>query len=258
MTSTRDTSIVDDARAEATVAAHRADVDIIQVAATDELDTLREVMESIWGPEIVPPRNLLRGLALGGNCLLVARRADEPIGFALGWLGWRGGIHFHSHQVGVRAGIRGSGIGYALKLVQRSLCLDNGIDEMRWTYDPMLMSNARFNLRRLGARVIDFIPHCYGDRTDAFNTGERTDRFEVSWQLDRPIGAQAIDATEAEVLDVPADFAERRLVDPEWAATERARVSDRLRDVSSGARSVIGVCAEGYLLGAGGEGAGSR
>lgn len=250
-------SNVDDARAEAMAAAQRADVDIVQVAAIDELDILRAVMESIWGPEIVPPRNLLRGLALGGNCLIVARRADEPIGFALGWLGWRGGIHFHSHQVGVRAGIRGSGIGYALKLAQRSLCLESGVDEMRWTYDPMLLSNARFNLDRLGARVIDFIPHCYGDRTDAFNTGERTDRFEVSWRLDRPIGALDINATETELLLVPADFAERRLVDPKWAAAERARVCDQLKDVSSGARSVRGVCAEGYVMGSG-EGAGPR
>jgi predicted GNAT superfamily acetyltransferase len=243
-----DPTIADDARVEAATAARHADVEIVQVATVDELDVLRTVMESIWGPQIVPPRNLLRGLALGGNCLLVARRADEPIGFALGWLGWHAGLHFHSHQVGVRAGTRGSGIGFALKLAQRSLCLDNGITEMRWTYDPMLMANARFNLNRLGARVLDFLPHCYGDRTDAFNTGERTDRFEVSWQLDRPIGALDIDSIRGDVLAVPADFAERRLVDPEWASAERTRVSDRLRDVSSGSRRILGVCAEGYVM----------
>ena len=235
---------VGDARA----AAEAAGVEIVEVAMPDDLDMLRATMESIWGPEIVPPRNLLRGLALGGNCLLLARRGDEPIGFALGWLGWGGGVHFHSHQVGVRAGIRGGGVGYALKLAQRELCLRHEVTEMRWTYDPMLASNARFNLVRLGARVVEFIPHCYGDRTDAFNTGERTDRLEVSWRLDSAVGGALVEPAGRDVIAIPADYADLRLADPATAAAERALVGAALAETVAHGVGVVGLCAEGYVL----------
>ena len=149
---------IEAAHHDAEVAADEAAVRIVPASTPDELDQLRRTMEGIWGPEIVPPRNLLRGMAISGNCLLVAWRNSDPVGFALGWLGWGGGIHFHSHQVGVMAGERGGGVGYALKLAQRALCLDHGVVEMRWTFDPMLLSNARFNLGRLGAVIVDFLP----------------------------------------------------------------------------------------------------
>ena len=54
-------------------------LDIRQASTPDELDVLRATMESVWGPEIVPPRNLLRGLAIGGACLLVAFVDDRPV-----------------------------------------------------------------------------------------------------------------------------------------------------------------------------------
>lgn len=240
---------VDAATAAAADAAASAGVMIVEIATPDDLDVLRSTMESIWGPEIVPPRNLLRGLALSGNCLLVARRDDEPVGFALGWLGWEGGVHFHSHQVGVQAGTRGGGVGYALKLAQRALCLRQGVTEMRWTYDPMLFSNARFNLVRLGARVVDVLPHCYGERRDAFNTGERTDRLEVSWRLEVPVGAAPTEPGDRTVVPLPADYAALRLVDPEAAAAERERVTTQLVSAHAAGRGVVGLCADGYVLG---------
>lgn len=219
------------------------DVRIEPVAEVDELDELRAAMERIWGPAVVPPRNLLRGLALGGACLLVARRDADVVGFAFGFLGWEDGLHLHSHQVGVAASERRSGIGAQLKLAQRDLCLRHGVTEMRWTFDPMLAGNARFNLVHLGATVVDFRPHCYGDRVDAFNTGERTDRLKVSWRLDAPVGGRE--------LPVPSD---RELLVPvpaDYAATRQGRdaVSERLATVFAARRAIVGWCAEGYVVG---------
>lgn len=240
-----DGALVDAARADATAAAVDAGVSIAPVASPDELDVLRATMESIWGREIVPPRNLLRGLALGGACLLVARRADDaaPIGFALGWLGWNGGVHFHSHQVGVATGGRGGGVGYALKLAQRALCLEQGITEMRWTFDPMLLSNARFNFGRLGATPLAFLEHCYGDRRDAFNSGERTDRLEMSWRLDTALGGTPLATADGDDrwIDVPADYAALRLADRAAADAARAAVGAALAAAfASGARVLLG------------------
>jgi predicted GNAT superfamily acetyltransferase len=242
---------VAEARAAADRAAVAADVTIRAVATPDELDVLRATMDRVWGPEIVPPRNLLRGLALSGACLLVAHRDDQPIGFALGWLGWDGGVHFHSHQVGVRAGIRGGGVGYALKLAQRAMCLEHDIREMRWTFDPMLFANARFNLVRLGAQVVGFFPHCYGDRRDAFNTGDTTDRVEVSWRLDVPVGgAEVLLADGDHLVEIPADYPHLRALDPDAAAAARARVGTELAAVFAEGRVVLGLEDHGYVVGA--------
>lgn len=233
------------ATSDAAAAALAAGVTISEATTPDQLDELRAAKHDIWGPEVVAPRNLLRGLAIGGACLLVARRDDVPVGFALGWLGWTDGVHLHSHQVGVSSGLRQSGIGYALKLAQRAQCLAHGINEMRWTFDPMLAGNARFNLVRLGAVPVAFLPHCYGDRVDAFNTGDVTDRVEVSWRLDRPVGGRlAIAGPGDDVVALPDDFHAVRADDATRAATWRAEVSEALS----------GALADGRALGFGDEG----
>lgn len=224
-------------------------LDIRPASTPDELDVLRSTMESVWGPEIVPPRNLLRGLAIGGGCLLVAFVDERPVGFALGWMGWNGGQHFHSHQVGVVADVRGGGVGLALKLAQRDLCLANGVHEMRWTFDPLLWANARFNLVRLGAQVVDFLPHCYGDRRDAFNTGEITDRVEVSWRLDVPVGGTEVVAGDDDsVIEIPRDYPVIRTAEPELAARWRGHVGAQFADhLAAGAR-VVGFGDHGYVV----------
>jgi len=222
---------------------------IRSASSPDELDVLRATMDSVWGPEIVPPRNLLRGLAIGGACLLVAFVDERPVGFALGWMGWNGGVHFHSHQVGVVAAQRGSGVGAALKMAQRDLCLARGVTEMRWTFDPLLWANARFNLVRLGAGVVDFFPHCYGDRRDAFNTGEITDRIEVSWRLDVPVGAAMLEpSADDEVIEIPRDYPVLRTTQPDLAARWRSQVGGALAEVFGGGGKVLGLSSHGYVV----------
>ncbi len=242
------------AAAEAAAVAASVGVDIHEVALPDELDELRATMGAVWGTtDTVPPRNLLRGMALGGACLLLARRDGRPVGFALGWPGWTAGLHLHSHQVGVDASLRGAGVGYALKIAQRAVALAHGIDEMRWTFDPLLAANARFNLVRLGAEAIGFVPHCYGERRDAFNTGDTTDRLKLRWRLDRPVGGGLVAAGPGEqVLAVPHDYLALRQRDPA-AADELRRSSGRaLADAFAGPApaGIRGWSDEGYVIGA--------
>ncbi|MCB0998592.1 MAG: hypothetical protein KDB40_04785 [Acidimicrobiales bacterium] len=240
------------AAVEAERAAERASVVIDEVSEPDQLDVLRTAMHDIWGPDVVAPRNLLRGLALGGACLLVARHAgaadrDAAVGFALGFLGWERGVHLHSHQVGVVPELRSAGVGFALKLGQRAQALRHGVTEMRWTFDPMLRSNAHFNLVRLGARPVAFFPHCYGDRRDAFNTGDRTDRLEVAWRLDAMVGdAPTVASPEDVQLELPDDFHAFRDAEPGRAAEWRAQVAEALqrglhagRDIRMGERGYV-------------------
>lgn len=232
----------DEAAAEARIAAARAGIEIRPAATPDELDELRATMGAVWGPQVVVPRNVLRGMALGGAGLLVARREGRAVGFALGFLGWTGGAHFHSHQVGVLATARATGAGVALKLAQRAQCLQHGITEMRWTYDPLLAANATFNLVRLGARVVDFLPDCYGARDDEFNTGDVTDRVEVSWQLDRPVGGDWVQPSGRDGIAVPADYLRLRTADPARAALLRRDVGAAFAALVAAGDSVAGLC----------------
>lgn len=265
------TTVVDaNARNEARDAAGAAGVEITTAESLEQLQQVREVMDAVWGPSVVPPLNLMRAMSFAGSGLLLAYRGDTPVAFSLGILGWGGGTHFHSHQVGVVPGERSSGVGFALKMAQRVECLDNGVTEMRWTYDPLLKSNASFNLVRLGAHIISFIPNCYGVRNDNFNTGDTTDRVKVSWRLDAPVGGvklvdgdtvamlietdarvarSAAAPREGSVIPVPDAYHELRDADPDLGAQWRQAIGVAISDVLSAGLEIIGVNSLGYVVG---------
>ena len=66
------------------------------------------------------------------------------IGYVLGWAGVDpdDGLHLHSHMLAALPDRRHRGVGYALKLAQRAQALDQGIDLVRWTFDPLVARNA--------------------------------------------------------------------------------------------------------------------
>lgn len=179
------------AEADAATAAAAAGVQVDDISDLADAAAAERVSREVWGQATGSATEVVLALANAGTTVLVARDIREPtlpvVGFAIGFLGWSDGLHLHSHQVGVVAPVRGRGVGYAIKLAQRARCLAHGITEMRWTYDPLLASNARFNLVRLGARPVAFLPNCYGIMEDAINGTDRSDRFEVAWSLAHPL-----------------------------------------------------------------------
>lgn len=197
------------AAADARRAAGDAGVRIVGLQTSDDVRRVRPVIDAVWGASEMPPPNLLRAVAHAGAVMLAAEppgaATGEAIsGFAFGFLGWRGGLHLHSHLVAVRPGLRSRGIGYALKLAQRSVCLEEGVTECRWTFDPLMLRNARFNFLRFGVRAIGFLPDCYGRMGDAINGDDASDRFEVSWRLDSHLRPRAAEA-DAPLITVGAD-----------------------------------------------------
>jgi chorismate synthase len=91
----------------------------------------------------------------------------------------------HSHLLAVAPEARGRGLSVRLKLYQRRWCLDRGIRRVTWTYDPLLVTNARLNLVRLRARARVYLPNVYGELGGLYGALP-TDRFEVLWRLDAP------------------------------------------------------------------------
>src|SRR5258708_9198532 len=119
------------------------------------------------------------------------------IGFALAIPGLKPGGHtyLHSHIAGVLPEYRNYGIGRRLKLRQREDAIPRGIDLIEWTFDPLEIKNAYFNIERLGAVVRRFVRNQYGVTTSHLHGGLPTDRCVAEWWIASP-RAKAIIAGE--------------------------------------------------------------
>ena len=206
-------------------AAHEAGVAIRPLTSLHDADRIVDVMVATWGPYQLLPREMIRALQGSGNVPLGAFVEDALVGYVLGFLGPRSeGIHVHSHMLAVVPRLRHGGVGYALKLAQRAAALDAGIRVARWTFDPLVARNAYFNLSKLGAVADGFHRHFYGEMTDELNRGDRTDRLEARWDLDREPGPHGVDASDASVVLSPESDEEDAKPGPVRPPGERTAV----------------------------------
>lgn len=144
------------------------------------------IQREVWGDDVVVPPQLLQAVADNGGFVALGYVAGDeaPAGFVFGFLGIHDD-HFrhHSHMLAVRAAHRGSGIAIALKEAQRDHCLDQGVEIVTWTMDPLEALNARFNFAKLGAYARTYLRDHYGDMPDRLNAGLPSDRFYVEWPV---------------------------------------------------------------------------
>ncbi len=98
----------------------------------------------------------------------------------------------HSHIAGRRRGLGRPHVGFALKLHQRAWALRRGVPEIAWTFDPLVSRNAYFNLVKLGARPVEYLPNFYGVMDDGINGGDETDRLLVQLGPARPGGGRGV------------------------------------------------------------------
>lgn len=171
---------------------------IEEVHGPDSFHEVSRVLNTIWSTPETPiiDHSILTAMAHAGNPILLVCAHGQVIGAAVGFCG-PAGEPFHSHIVGLLPGSVGRGLGLAVKAHQRAWCLDRGITEMTWTYDPLVGRNAFFNIARLGATPIEYLPDFYGRMTDSINSGQLSDRMLVRWDLERPIGGcESIDRIE--------------------------------------------------------------
>ncbi|QWB28100.1 chorismate synthase [Streptomyces koelreuteriae] len=77
----------------------------------------------------------------------------------------------------------GRGVGFAVKQAQRVWALERGATTMRWTFDPLVRRNARFNLVKLGAVGSEYLVDFYGPMNDGVNGGDESDRLTITWDL---------------------------------------------------------------------------
>jgi predicted GNAT superfamily acetyltransferase len=163
----------------------------------EELREVEDVQRDAWGLGAEPPvpAPILRAFQDNGGLLLGAFLAKELVGFTMGFLGREGDSTFHySHMTAVRRGFQNQHLGLELKLFQRDEVLAQGLDEIRWTFDPLQSRNAMLNVRRLGGEPDRYLPHYYGTMKDALNEGLETDRWHLVWRIRTPRVQERISA----------------------------------------------------------------
>ena len=150
----------------------------------DEMSIGVDLQRRVWGYteiDTVPDQIFIVARESGGQ-VLGAFHEGKAIGFALAFAGVHGGrIHLHSHMVAVLPEYQDRGVGRMLKLAQRDDAISRGIDLIEWTFDPLQLKNAYFNLMRLGAVVRRYIPNFYGRTSSPLHGGLPTDRLVAEW-----------------------------------------------------------------------------
>ncbi|HEY0514225.1 MAG TPA: hypothetical protein VGH73_20140 [Thermoanaerobaculia bacterium] len=147
-----------------------------------------ELQRVTWGRNFsdVVPLSVLKITQKAGG---IAAGAFSPqgslLGFVYGLTGYVDRRPFHwSHMLAVDPAARDLGLGTRLKLYQRYLLLAAGVEEVRWTFDPLEARNAHLNFNHLGAEVAEYVEDMYeGEEGSELFAGIGTDRFILSWKI---------------------------------------------------------------------------
>jgi predicted GNAT superfamily acetyltransferase len=208
-----------------------------------------EVQRAVWRfdeLELLPVRLFVVAKKVGGQTL-GAFKNGRLVGFCLAIPGIRDGeVYLHSHMMGVLPEFRNAGAGRALKLAQRDDAIARRLDLIEWTFDPLELKNAHFNIERLGAVVRQFVPNQYGSTTSPLHAGLPTDRCTAQWWIRsrRVEAALTEDAPRATPVigrvSVPAEIADIKQRDPHRAREIQSRVSCEFQEMLSKGYAAIG------------------
>ncbi len=202
-----------------------------------QFDEAVQLQKTIWqfdDIELLPVRLYVVATKVGGQ-VFGAYDGARMIGFVLSIPGLKagGGSYLHSHMLGVLPEYRNRGVGRMLKLKQREDALARGVELIEWTFDPLELKNAFFNMERLGAIVRRYVENQYGTTTSPLHGGLPTDRCVAEWWLASP-HAEAILAEKRparkveERIEVPADIDAIRREEPRRAREIQKSLGERL------------------------------
>jgi predicted GNAT superfamily acetyltransferase len=188
-----------------------------------EFDQCAELEHITWGEQIVVPSAMFvvaqdtGGQILGAFEKAAAGAAEKLVGFLMAVAGIHGQqIFLHSHMTAVLPEYQNRGVGRQLKLAQRDDALARGIALVEWTFDPLEIRNAYFNIVRLGAVMRRFVPNCYGLTDSPLHAGLPTDRLVAEWWVGSArvkailagTSQKPVQRTAVERVALPADIGE--------------------------------------------------
>jgi predicted GNAT superfamily acetyltransferase len=211
------------------MAGSEAVIEIRQLFQPAEFEDVFRLQQAIWGfaeSELLPVRFLVVVCEVGGH-VFGAYDGGRMAGFCFAIPGIEPGCrpYLHSHMLGVLPAYQNAGVARRLKLRQRDDALARGIELVQWTFDPLELKNAFFNIERLGAIVRRYAENQYGTTSSPLHGGLPTDRCLADWWIDSP-RVRAILAGEAVARRV-----EERIVYPSDIARIRSENPGRAREI---------------------------
>ncbi len=224
-------------------------IELRPLTQSREFQEAVELQKRIWGfddIELLPARLFVVAIKVGGQAF-GAYDGGRMIGFLISIPGLKPGgrSYLHSHMLGVLPDYRNQGVGRMLKLRQRDDALARGIQLIEWTFDPLELKNAFFNLERLGAIVRRYVENQYGSTTSPLHGGLPTDRCVAEWWLASPraeavLSGRAPARTIDERIEVPADIGAIRRAEPRRAREIQKSLGSRLMAAFDRGLAVIG------------------
>jgi chorismate synthase len=157
--------------------------DLTTIADLEQVEALEK---EVWGLDDrdTTPLTLMIATKEAGSIWVGAFDGQTLAGFAFGFLGLEhGNLILHSHMLAVREPYRDLDLGMKLKLAQRERALAARIQEMTWTFDPLLSKNAHLNFGKLGVVSEVYRVDFYGPETSSVLHQNGTDRLWVRWPL---------------------------------------------------------------------------
>jgi predicted GNAT superfamily acetyltransferase len=247
-------------------AADAAGVQLRTVHDVAGLAAVADFFSDVWRtPRGSPPypAEVLHSLVHAGGAVHAAFAGDRLAGAAVAVFGPPAEADAYSL---VAAADRG--VGYPVKQAQRAWALERGARTLRWTFDPLVGRNARFNLVKLGATGTEYLVDFYGPMADGVNDGDESDRLTVTWDLAAPRPAvEAGDRAASPVTDmapdgaplarasadgrqvwcrVPGDIVALRADDPALALRWRHAVRDVFTQALAGGFTARGMSRDGW------------
>jgi len=240
----------------------RPDREALRIEDLTTLDQFRDAVRlqrTIWGFEetdLLPVRFFVVASKIGGQ-VFGAWDSGSLAGFCLAIPGLKpdGKVYLHSHMLGVLPEYRNCGLGRRLKMHQKADAVARGIGLIEWTFDPLEIKNAYFNIDRLGATVHQYIRNQYGITSSPLAGGLPTDRFVAEWRIGSPadlnIGKPR--GAVSEGIRLPTDIAAIRRDDPGRARAVQSELANQFEAAFARGLAVVGVERDDswftYLLG---------
>ncbi len=210
-------------------------IEIQALTQPEQFKRAVELQKTIWGfddVDLLPVRFFIVVSKIGGQAF-GAYDGNRMVAFCIAIPGLKRGqqTYLHSHMLGVLPEYRNCGIGRILKLKQREEALAQGVHLIEWTFDPLELKNAYFNIESLGCIVRRYVRNQYGISSSHLQAGLPTDRCTAEWWIATDWVASAIERRECARppvearISIPADIGRLKRADPHAAKLIQAEAS---------------------------------
>jgi predicted GNAT superfamily acetyltransferase len=207
----------------------------------DDFNQCIELQRKVWNIgdlEITPSRIYVISQNAGGFLLGAFTPENRLIGFLHTFpaFGEDRSLIYYSHMMAVEPELQNIGLGRELKLRQCQHAIENNIQQIIWTFDPLRSRNAYFNINKLGCIVRRYKVNFYGaDNGSIFDAGIESDRLMAEWWVNSRHANAALNnkplkiPTDAPFIEVPVEYTTVRSRSLAEAQEWRLRVREQFQ-----------------------------